>query len=313
MVNSADKIYSAASLPQQDGVLVLDKPGGPSSAACIAIIKRKLGQKKIGHAGTLDPMATGVLLVLLGQATKISDHLLKSGEKIYSGTLQFGLTTDTWDAEGSIITRTDPASVSQADLEQALAEWVGTNEQIVPPYSAAKHQGRPLHKLARKGLATPVKVKNIKISRAELEWFRPPLARFRVACSSGTYIRSLAHSLGVRFGCGATLMELTREYSHPFGLDKAARLDKLIASPELLPLKVQSIPDALPHLPVFTLSAALAARVKNGHALPLSVLPAVEQHQGILLDERGTPLALVEKKETRDAEVWTIGRGLWNN
>ncbi|MDR2825609.1 MAG: tRNA pseudouridine(55) synthase TruB, partial [Deltaproteobacteria bacterium] len=198
-------------LRQMDGVLVLNKPKGPTSAACVGMLKRKLGQKKIGHAGTLDPMATGVLLVLLGQATKISGQLLEAGHKIYAATVKFGLVTDTWDMEGRILSESplekvlNSGALSLNVLEEEISGWVGARQQQVPPYSAAKHEGRPLYELARKGLETPCKVKTIEISRTELEWFRPPLVRFRVACSSGTYIRSLAHSLGMRFECGAVL------------------------------------------------------------------------------------------------------------
>lgn len=299
---------------QQHGVLVLNKPKGPSSAACVGIIKRRCGQKKIGHAGTLDPMASGVLLLLLGQATKISGLLLGGGEKIYSGILKLGVSTDSWDAAGNIIAAA-PAesieSVTQEALREAIGSWVGESEQTVPPFSAAKHQGRPLYELARKGLEMPVKTKTVQISRAELEWFKPPLARFRVTCGSGTYIRSLAHSLGMRMGCGATLMELTREYSHPFGLEDSVSLEELTENPALVAERVQPLQRALPRFPAITLDAEQSARVKNGTALPVGSLPPAEASEALFLDERGTPLALVEKKTRSGEAVWAIGRGLW--
>lgn len=301
---------------QQHGVLVLNKPQGPSSAACVGLIKRKCGQKKIGHAGTLDPMASGVLLLLLGQATKISGLLLGGGEKIYSGILKLGVSTDTWDAEGNIVaeaSQENVEAVTQEALREVIDSWLGESEQTVPPYSAAKHQGKPLYELARKGLETPVKTKTVKISRAELEWFKPPLARFRVTCSSGTYIRSLAHSLGVRMGCGATLMELTREYSHPFGIDQAVGLDDLLNNPALVEERVWLLQDALPHLPVITLDAASSAKVKYGTALPAVNFPPIEGTEALFLDETGAPLALVSKKIQGKELVWAIGRGLWNS
>jgi tRNA pseudouridine55 synthase len=276
------------------------------------MIRRKLGQKKIGHAGTLDPMAGGVLLILLGQATKIASHLLEQGEKIYGGTIEFGISTDTWDAEGRVLAEADPGVVELRTLQEAIADMVGESEQMVPPYSAAKHQGRPLYELARKGLDAPVKTKTVKISRAELEWFRPPLARFRVACGSGTYIRSLAHSLGIRFGCGAMLKELTREYSHPFGLDVAVDLDDLLANPELLPQKTQSLCKALPGLPTLRLDKIQSAGVKNGNALPVTALPPQDGAAALLLDQDGKELALAERRLEKGIEVWGIGRGLWN-
>ena len=160
-------------MEQQHGILVLNKPKGLSSAQCIARIKR-LGQKKIGHAGTLDPMATGVLLVLLGHATKLSGYLLEGGVKTYGGTLRLGVTTDTWDAEGSIVGETPLGEEDLAEgsaLEQAarreVAAWLEVTEQPVPPYSAAKHQGQPLYRLARAGKEVPAKVKRIHVSYAE--------------------------------------------------------------------------------------------------------------------------------------------------
>ena len=206
-------------MEQQHGLLVVDKPRGLSSAQCTNRFKR-LGQKKIGHAGTLDPMAQGVLLVLLGHATKISGYLMAGGVKAYQGTVRLGQTTDTWDADGQIIAEAPWNHVTAEAVADVIAGWVGTSEQPVPPYSAAKHQGQPLYKLSREGKETPLKIKTIEISRAEVLRVELPYVTFRVICSSGTYIRSLAHSLGTRLGCGAVLTELIREYSHPFGLDR---------------------------------------------------------------------------------------------
>lgn len=303
--------------PQQDGVLVLNKPKGPTSAACIARIKKRLGQKKIGHAGTLDPMASGVLLVLLGQGTKLSGHLMGSGEKIYAGTVLLGQTTDTWDAEGKIIASADASAITKAMVEEAVSLMIGDTEQEVPPYSAAKHEGKPLYALARKGLETPVKTKTVHVSRAEIEWVDLPQFRFRVACSSGTYIRSLAHSLGIRLQCGATLTELTREYSHPFGLDAAHDLDTVLDSPEEFASRVASIADALPHWPKVSLSLEEEAQVRNGVALPASgpvaeaAASAPDEANVILQDANGTPVALAKYAGHANTPVWAVVRGLW--
>ena len=191
-------------MEQQHGLLVVDKPRGLSSAQCTNRFKR-LGQKKIGHAGTLDPMAQGVLLVLLGHATKISGYLMAGGVKAYQGTVRLGQTTDTWDADGQITAEAPWDHVTAEAVADVIAGWVGTSEQPVPPYSAAKHQGQPLYKLSREGKETPLKIKTIEISRAEVLRVELPYVTFRVICSSGTYIRSLAHSLGTRLGCGAVL------------------------------------------------------------------------------------------------------------
>ena len=298
---------------QQDGVLVLNKPKGPTSAACIAKIKRQLGQKKIGHAGTLDPMASGVLLVLLGQGTKLSGHLMDGGEKVYAGTVLLGRTTDTWDAEGKTVAEADASSITPDIVENAVARFVGATEQEVPPYSAAKHEGKPLYALARKGLDVPVKTKTVHVSHAAVEWFDLPYFRFRVACGSGTYIRSLAHSLGIRLKCGATLTELTREYSHPFGLEHAHDLEAVLATPEAFETRVASIADVLPSWRRIRLSSVEAALVRNGVALPLrDPVDAKGCGKALLEDVDGTALALAKCAEHAGNVVWAIERGLWN-
>ena len=302
--------------PQQDGVLVLNKPKGPSSGTCIGWVKRKLGQKKIGHAGTLDPMASGVLIVLLGQGTKLSGHLMGSGEKTYVGTLKLGETTDTWDAEGDIIATASTAHISKDDVRQDVASWLTLTEQEVPSYSAAKHKGTSLYKLARKGKETPVKVKPIKISHAEVLAVDLPQVRFRVRCSTGTYIRSLAHSLGIRLQSGAVLTELIREYSHPFSLDEAHDIEEILAAPERFAKRVIPLDKALPDWPKLQLTAQQADRVKNGIPVPydpeaVAHMPFTEGIPAMLLDAEGGPLALAEAGFFRDEPHWTIVRGLW--
>ena len=303
--------------PQQDGVLVLDKPSGMTSAACIARIKRRLGQKKIGHAGTLDPMARGVLLVLLGQATKISGHLLAGGDKIYSGFIRLGVVTDTWDSQGRVLASRPSAGVTQAFLSREMAALVGSYEQEVPAYSAAKHEGRPLYELARKGLTLPVKKKCVTISRGEAELVGPDRVRFRVTCSSGTYMRSLAHSLGNRLGCGAMLEELTREYSHPFGIETAHPLEDLLDDPGAFPSKVADIAKALPHWPAFRVSLAGESRVRDGSRLAYAPYALDRSRftpgiQALMLNTDGKALALTETSLEGREPVWTLMRGLWN-
>ena len=307
--------------PQQDGVLVLNKPGGMSSAACIGIIKRRMGQKKIGHAGTLDPMATGVLLVLLGQATKISGHLMDDGDKIYSGTIRLGVVTDTWDAEGQVMETAPITGVDNARVCEAMQSLTGEYEQEVPAYSAAKHQGKPLYALARKGVAVPVKTKKICISRGEAELVGPERIRFRVTCSSGTYIRSLAHSLGKRLGCGAMLEELTREYSHPFGIDVAHDFDGVLQDAGGFASRVAGIAQALPAWPRFSLTREEADMVRNGGQLtwasrPLPGVLFSPGQKALMLSAEGKALALATSAmggKLKSDAVWAITRGLWNS
>ncbi len=300
---------------QQDGILLIHKPKGPSSGTCIGRVKR-LGQKKIGHAGTLDPMAEGVLIVLLGQGTKLSGHLMSGGEKVYAGTLRLGESTDTWDAEGECVATAPWDHVSPQDVEREVRAWLELTEQEVPAYSAAKHNGQSLYKLARKGLETPVKQKTVTISQAEVLSCELPLVRFRVRCSSGTYIRSLAHSLGARLQCGAVLTELIREYSHPFSLDEAHALDAVIDAPETLPDRVIPLDRALPDWPKVVLDTASANNVRNGIAaryVPEAIanMPFTEGIPAMLLDPDRTPLALAETRIVHGQPVWSLVRGLW--
>ncbi len=306
-----ERIIFLLLMEQQHGLLVVDKPKGLSSAQCVNRLKR-LGQKKIGHAGTLDPMATGVLLVLLGHATKISGHLMTGGEKMYRGTLRLGHATDTWDAEGEITAEMPWEHITENAIAELISDWMGRSEQLVPPYSAAKHDGQPLYRLVRSGKSVPVKTKMIEISRAEILKMELPFVTFRVVCSSGTYIRSLAHSLGMRLGCGAVLTELTREYSHPFGLDRATPLDALLAEPALLPERIVPVTAGLPDWPVLTLNIQETMAVRNGR--PLVRETAIQDgvcDRAILLDPQGSPLALAEVANSQSGPVWTVLRGLW--
>lgn len=295
-------------MEQKHGILLLNKPKGMSSAFAIGRLKR-LGQKKIGHAGTLDPMATGLLIVLLGEATKISGYLLENGGKTYSGTLELGKITDTWDAEGTVLEERSYADITKEMLKNAVAGWLGTSIQQVPPYSAAKHNGQALYKLARAGKETPVKTKEIHISHAEIQWVDLPAMRFRVTCSSGSYIRSLAHSLGIRLGCGATLTELTREYSHPFYLQDAVTLEELQEKPELLEERLIPMEQGLPDWRIVELGKREAKAVKNGNAVACSGTDFAENEK-VFLRSRGTLLALAEAKRLGNTLSWQILRGL---
>lgn len=297
-------------LPQLHGVLVLDKPSGPTSARCLTAIKR-LGQKKIGHAGTLDPLAAGVLVVLLGEATKIAPYVME-GEKTYLGALRLGVATDTYDSEGTVTTEAPWDHVSASALAEAIASWKELTSQEVPPYSAAKHQGRPLYELARKGLAAPVKVKDISVFDARAESVDLPSATFRVRVSAGVYIRSLVHSLGMRLGCGAIMTALTREESRPFALTQAHSLDAVLADPQSLPERIIPLEKALPHWPTTTLGPAAADDVRRGIRVPVTGDFAPGTH-ALLVDEARLPLALARAEATGGRLRWAIVRGLFGD
>ena len=295
-------------------MLVLNKPSGPTSTACLNDIKHQLKQFKIGHAGTLDPMAEGVLLVLLGHGTKLAPYLT-SGTKTYVGTFRMGITTDTLDIQGKII-KEAPVTTTAEDVEREILYWKELTEHEVPAYSAAKHKGKPLYALAREGKETPVKIKPIVISHVEVLDVRMPEAVFRVSCSAGTYIRSLVHSLGLRMGCGAVLTSLNRESSEPFGLDQAHDLKDVLKSPDSFSDMVIPLRDTLPHWPRYKLTEPLAGLVKNGAWLPVNdepgqLLAGSPGDQAFLLDHEDRPLALVEAKLQDGKPKWGILRGLW--
>jgi len=301
---------------QAHGLLILNKPSGPTSTHCLEKIKRGLGQKKIGHAGTLDPLAQGVLLVLLGQATKIASYVME-GRKQYQGLLRLGVETDTYDILGKVVAVRDAAHVTPERAEAAIAQWLDLREQEVPPYSAVKHKGLPLYALSRSGQDVPVKQKPIDIYQAEVLHMELPLVRFCVECSAGTYIRSLVHSLGIRLQCGAVLEELIRERSHPFTLDQAHDLESVLGEPESFGKKVIPLAAALPHLPCVSLSEDLTRKVRQGVRLPRELLkqPLGAEQAGaraLFLDAHEQPLALVELRDVDGRLQWTVLRGLFS-
>nr|WP_321514530.1 tRNA pseudouridine(55) synthase TruB [uncultured Pseudodesulfovibrio sp.] len=300
---------------QLDGLLILNKPSGPTSAGCLNDIKHQLKQYKIGHAGTLDPLAQGLLLVLLGHGTKLAPYL-SGGTKTYSGTFKLGITTDTLDIQGEVV-KEAPVDITAEEVKREILYWKELTEQEVPAYSAAKHEGKPLYALAREGKETPVKIKPIVISHVEALDVQMPEASFRVSCSAGTYIRSLVHSLGTRVGCGATLTSLVRESSEPFRLDQALDLEDILENPDSFPDRVIPLKDTLPHWPRYQLTKPLAGLVKNGAWLPVNdqpgeLLAGELGDRAMLLDTDETPLALVEAKLQNEQPKWSILRGLWN-
>ena len=300
---------------QQHGLLILNKPKGPTSTECLERIKKQLKQKKLGHAGTLDPLATGVLLVALGRATKLTPYLVE-GSKVYRGWIRLGLTTDTYDMEGEVLSEADWHHVRSEAINKEIAAWRDLEEQPVPPYSAAKHEGQPHYRMARRGEAPPEKTKPVHIDHSEVLALELPFVQFRVTCSKGTYIRSLAHSLGRRLGCGAVLSDLTREESRPFGLERAVELEELLRAPEALPGHVLSIPESLPHWPKLYLSPAQAAGIKSGNWLKAAELqggaPQGEGERALFLTVQEAPLALMETRFWRGQLYWAILRGLWS-
>jgi tRNA pseudouridine55 synthase len=241
-----------------DGVLLLDKPSGVSSNAALQRVRRLFAAEKAGHTGTLDPLASGLLPVCFGEATKFAQALLDA-EKRYRATVRFGTATATGDAEGEVVA-TGPVGFDRAALEAALVRFTGRIRQVPPAHSALKHQGRPLYDYARKGIEVPRVAREVEIRALSLISWAPPDAVVEVACSKGTYVRALAEDLGTALGTHAHLAALTRTGTGGFDLADAIGIDALEGiAPEdragrLLP--VDRLLDALPRLEL----AAEAAR-----------------------------------------------------
>ena len=253
-----------------DAVLVIDKPAGMTSHDVVARVRRIVGEKSVGHLGTLDPMATGVLPLVLGRFTRLA-QFYNDADKRYEGTIQFGWATDTYDAEGQPAGPKQPADLSLQKVQDAAAEFVGEISQYPPPFSAKKIAGIPAHRLARKGQPVELKPKQVEIKELEFYDCDGSTVRFRAWVSSGTYLRSLAHDLGKKLGSGGHLTALKRMAVREFTIDEAhsleqleqaqvrKSLDELFLHPRLV----------LPEFPAVVAPPESAARIRHGGAVNL--------------------------------------------
>ncbi|MEM0964619.1 MAG: tRNA pseudouridine(55) synthase TruB [Verrucomicrobiota bacterium] len=209
-----------------EGLLFVDKPTGLTSHDVVARIRRIYKIKKVGHAGTLDPMATGLLIILVGRATKASNFLM-SQSKTYEGTFRLGTVTDSQDADGEVVDQKEVPTVSEGDLEKLFAGFLGDQYQTPPMFSAKKIKGVPLYKMARKGQEVEREPRFVSIKAFELLNFASPDVAFRIEVSKGTYVRTVAHDLGQRLGCGAYLTSLRRTAISNMDLSRAVTLETL--------------------------------------------------------------------------------------
>ncbi len=209
-----------------DGVLLIDKPSAHTSHDVVARLRGILRMKRIGHAGTLDPMATGLLVILVGKATRISQYLM-SVDKEYIGTIKLGASTNTQDAEGEVLETRPVPALSEADVRAALNGFLGDQYQMPPMFSAIKIAGKPLYKSARAGEEVVREPRFIRISQYDLMRWASPELDFRVLCTKGTYVRTLAHDLGQRLGCGAHLSALRRIASGNLNVSRAVTIEQL--------------------------------------------------------------------------------------
>jgi tRNA pseudouridine55 synthase len=277
-----------------NGVLVVDKPVGPTSHDVVAVARRALGTRRIGHTGTLDPLASGVLPLVIGRATRLA-RFLSSDRKTYVAGIRFGLATTTYDATGDPAGGTGEAPDPDA-LERALDRFRGTFEQMPPPYSAKKVAGTPAYKLARRGERPELKAVPVTVHQLRLLDADGTAASVEVVCSAGFYVRTLAHDLGHYLGCGAHLERLRRTGAGAFGLDGAVPLERLkeqgpAAAAALIPLA-----DLLPDLPRVRLTVDGARRAAHGS--PLTAADIAEEDVAGVGEERG---------EAGAAEVRLIG------
>ncbi|MDY0144572.1 MAG: tRNA pseudouridine(55) synthase TruB [Kiritimatiellia bacterium] len=224
--------HSSLSLGPLDGLLLVDKPSGPTSHDIVAKIRYQFRIPKVGHGGTLDPMATGLLVILLGKGTKISERVM-GHDKTYEGVFRLGIETDSQDADGKIVAEHDPAGVTAEQVAEQLRTRLGDQMQMPPMVSAIKIKGVPLYKLARKGQTVERPPKLVHLYRFDLLDFTPPDVRFVVECTKGTYVRTLAHDIGQALGVGAHLTQLRRTHIGRLDIANAATFDELLALPAL--------------------------------------------------------------------------------
>jgi len=286
-----------------NGVLVIDKPSGPTSHDVVNRIRKVVGQRRVGHVGTLDPLATGVLPVCLGAATRIA-QLLQQGRKRYRATLEFGLITDTQDISGNILEKRAVPEPARAEVEGVLEQFCGEIEQIPPLYSAIKRGGTPLYRLARAGRDVYRPPRQIVIYRMELTELSGVQMTFEVECSKGTYVRTLCHDIGLKLGCGAVMTALRRLASEPFNESDAVALETVETVEDIIRAIIQ-MDRAIDFVPALYVSAEAASGVLHGQHVPREMLTGDVPDVGAwvrLYDEDGNFLALGKMVE-RDSVI----------
>jgi len=248
-----------------NGILVLNKPSGPTSHDCVARVRRALRISRVGHAGTLDPLASGVLVIGVGNGTRVLEYL-QGLPKGYRAGIRLGLETDTQDVTGSPVAERDASLITEEQFRSGLARFQGEILQIPPMFSALKSGGRKLYDLARKGETVEREPRPVTVYAIEALAFTPGAraeGEFRARCSAGTYVRTLCHDLGGLLGCGGAMSSLVREAVGPFRLEEAVSLEELQPEMPLLPLA-----EALVHLPAVSISDAEAQRLGHGQFVP---------------------------------------------
>jgi tRNA pseudouridine55 synthase len=296
-----------------DGLLIVDKPDGIPSLEAVKEVKRRLGVKKAGHIGTLDPFATGVLPIVMNEGTKLVPFIQEE-PKEYEATLKLGEETETDDRTGKVISRNAWEEIDPASLERTVNGFSGKLEQVPPMYSAIKVKGKPLYRLARKGIDVERKERPVEIFSIRVKEITLPLVRIQVSCSRGTYIRALGRDIGKRLGCGAHLVHLRRVRSGPFTLERSVSWERLTESsgeknllPWLIPLK-----EALPGLPEMIGDEGLVRKVRFGREMVVrdvasQSLPPFEKGQWLKMSSPEGGLIAILKSEVGDTDLRRAG------
>ncbi len=254
-----------------NGLLIVNKPAGMTSHDVVATVRKLTGESSVGHLGTLDPMATGVLPLLLGRFTRLA-QFFKQDSKRYTGTIRFGFATDTYDADGEVVGECVVPELTLEEIRSFAKKFLGEIDQMPPPYSAKKSQGVPAYKLARQGKPVELRPVRIEIREFEVQGYEAPNAPFVVEVSSGSYIRSIAHEMGTLAGCGAHLGSLCRVQAGEFTLEQAATLEEIAAwqKEDSLVGRLPHPRCVLPQMPSVTVDENTATRLKNGMACNLA-------------------------------------------
>jgi tRNA pseudouridine55 synthase len=286
-----------------NGVLLVDKPSGMTSHDVVNRIRKAAGLRKVGHTGTLDPAATGLLLICLGAATRLSKYLTGM-DKEYMGTLKLGLTTDSYDSDGTILEESDVPELSEKELSGLLAPYTGTIEQIPPMVSAVKVGGKRLYTLARKGEVVERPTREVTVSRFEILEWDSPLATFVVQCTTGTYIRSLCHDIGQDIGCGAILASLRRTVVGSHHVDDAIPLDDL-KNPGNVEERLLSMGSVL-SMPSVTVTPQGHRMVLSGNQInPNQLTEDAPEEQGLVqIKSRSGELLALADLEHRSTGTW---------
>lgn len=281
------------------GLIIVDKPIGPTSHQVVDMVRKGTGIRKVGHAGTLDPRASGVLVLCLGAATRLSEYL-SGTTKEYEAIVRFGVSTRTFDVDGEVTRRSD-RTPTRREIELCLPAFRGEFQQQPPPFSAIKVQGRKAYEIARAGDDPELAPRSVNITRLELRSYQPPDLALGVECSAGTYIRSLAHDLGEQLGTGAHLAGLRRTRAGPFSLEQATPWPMLEVGmmTDKWERYVRPATDALPELPPIVVPAEGVEALRFGHRIP-AALPSSGMAKAV--DDAGELIAILEAVD--EGSMW---------